>query len=261
MDTRLISRRQLENIARRSLRYPLHVAEKDYFLVLALKAIYDSPLGDRLVFKGGTALHHHYLPQYRFSEDLDFTSTDQSVTEEDVREVFEKNPYFAIKKDYSSDLTVKVEKLQYVGILDQPNYLKIDISNVDNLALPASQMLYQNTWGIDVQPRVMNLVEICAEKLSATSGRIRYRDFYDLYLIVAELKVEVAKAIELFDEKDVQKPIGVQYILDNWEEAKKYKQNDLNSIFIKKQVSDEKIERFLKGLDFTEIKEKQKIDY
>ena len=31
-------------------------------------------LAESLVFKGGTALHHCYLPQHRFSEDLDFTS-------------------------------------------------------------------------------------------------------------------------------------------------------------------------------------------
>ena len=69
-----LNRAQLEIINRRALRYPLRIAEKDYFLALAIQRISQSPLKDKLVFKGGTAIHHCYLPQYRFSEDLDFTS-------------------------------------------------------------------------------------------------------------------------------------------------------------------------------------------
>ena len=47
--------------------------EKDYALTWTLLAVADSPLRDRLAFKGGTALKKVYVPEYRFSEDLDFT--------------------------------------------------------------------------------------------------------------------------------------------------------------------------------------------
>jgi len=37
-----------------------------------------SPLGEFLVFKGGTALNKLYFPDvWRFSEDLDFTATEE----------------------------------------------------------------------------------------------------------------------------------------------------------------------------------------
>ena len=36
-------------------------------------AIAESELRDKLAFKGGTALKRAYYPDYRFSEDLDFT--------------------------------------------------------------------------------------------------------------------------------------------------------------------------------------------
>jgi predicted nucleotidyltransferase component of viral defense system len=72
-----ISRQQLQLINRKQLRYPLDIAEKDYYLTLAMQRIASSDLGTTLVFKGGTALYHCYLPQQRFSEDLDFTSLDQ----------------------------------------------------------------------------------------------------------------------------------------------------------------------------------------
>ena len=52
---RRLTRRQLEIINRRTLRYPLQIAEKDYFLALAIQQLYHSPLKDKLIFKGGTA--------------------------------------------------------------------------------------------------------------------------------------------------------------------------------------------------------------
>ena len=57
----MLSRQQLEIINRKTLRYPLQIAEKDYLLALVLQLITDSPLGEKLVFKGGTAIHHCYL--------------------------------------------------------------------------------------------------------------------------------------------------------------------------------------------------------
>jgi predicted nucleotidyltransferase component of viral defense system len=42
--------------------------KKDYFLAVTSKIIFDSNIKDRLVFKGGTALYHVYLPQLIFSE-------------------------------------------------------------------------------------------------------------------------------------------------------------------------------------------------
>lgn len=74
---KLIAREKLENIAKKVLNYPLHDAEKDYFLTLAMKLIYESNLSNNLVFKGGTSIYHCYLEQLRFSEDLDFTSLDK----------------------------------------------------------------------------------------------------------------------------------------------------------------------------------------
>ena len=67
-------------VNRKTIRNPLQIAEKDYFLSLAIQRVSTSPLSDKLVFKGGTALHHCYLPQRRFTEDLDFTSIDPNIT-------------------------------------------------------------------------------------------------------------------------------------------------------------------------------------
>jgi predicted nucleotidyltransferase component of viral defense system len=55
------------------------VVEKDYVLGWLLAAISDHPaLGPAWVFKGGTCLKKCYFETYRFSEDLDFTVTDEA---------------------------------------------------------------------------------------------------------------------------------------------------------------------------------------
>lgn len=52
---------------------PAHLLEKDIWVVWALSAIYNSPLGDSLTFKGGTSLSKVYKVIDRFSEDVDLT--------------------------------------------------------------------------------------------------------------------------------------------------------------------------------------------
>lgn len=52
------------------------VVEKDYILDWLLWGISQNEyLRERTIFKGGTALHKMYFPDWRFSEDLDFTTT------------------------------------------------------------------------------------------------------------------------------------------------------------------------------------------
>ena len=71
----------------RQLKYPLAIAEKDYFLALVCKIIYGSVSKTKLIFKGGTALYHTYLPQFRFSEGLDFSTNRAGIDLEEVKSV------------------------------------------------------------------------------------------------------------------------------------------------------------------------------
>ena len=54
-------------------RIPEAVLERDYCLSWFLEGLSVTILRDLLVFKGGTAIKKCYIPDYRFSEDLDFT--------------------------------------------------------------------------------------------------------------------------------------------------------------------------------------------
>jgi len=112
-----LTRQQLELINRKTIGYPLQIAEKDYFLALALQLVYNSSLAGKLIFKGGTALHHCYLDQHRFSEDLDFTALDTEISIDEIAAVLEADGTFRVNKSYVSNFTIKIERLQYQGLL------------------------------------------------------------------------------------------------------------------------------------------------
>lgn len=61
--------------------------KKDYVLTWVLLSIANSPLRDRLAFKGGTAIKKIYEPDYRFSKDLDFTLLDDISTNDLVADI------------------------------------------------------------------------------------------------------------------------------------------------------------------------------
>lgn len=52
---------------------PADLLEKDIWVVWTLNALFDSPIGEHLVFKGGTSLSKVYGAIDRFSEDIDVT--------------------------------------------------------------------------------------------------------------------------------------------------------------------------------------------
>jgi len=52
---------------------PIHLLEKDIWVVWAIDALFSSEFGKHLVFKGGTSLSKAYDVIGRFSEDVDVT--------------------------------------------------------------------------------------------------------------------------------------------------------------------------------------------
>lgn len=244
-----LTKRELEIINRKKLKYPLAVAEKDYLLAVVSEIIYDSPLRDTLVFKGGTALHHCYLNQMRFSEDLDFTSLDRTIKLEDVKKIFEPYDFLEVKKEYVSAATIKLERLTFNGPLGQPNSLKVEIDFVQNVILPAKDVEYKNVWKVNTKAKVMDIREIAAEKIRAASDRARYRDFYDLFQIFKNYKMDLKEIFKLIEQKEVRKPISRKSILDNWDVAKQEKSGELRRIYYLEEITDAEIEKMLEKID------------
>jgi len=249
-----LTKRELEIINRKNFAYPLAIAEKDYFLTVVSKIIYDSPLRKKLIFKGGTALHHCYLPQLRFSEDLDFTAIDKSITIEAVKEIFEQCDFLSIKKEYVSPATIKIEKLQYRGLLGLPGSLKLEIDHLQNAVLPAKALVYKNVWKVPTKVRVMDEREICAEKIRAASDRARYRDFYDLAMLFRNYKFDLKEIAELIRQKEICQPITKKSILSNWRFVQKDREQEERIVYYAEAVTEQEIKKVLAKLPFEIIK-------
>jgi hypothetical protein len=66
------------------------------------------PLRDRLAFKGGTAIKKIYEPDYRFSEDLDFTQLDDVSNQELVAAIEALFPW--LRREVN--LTLEVRRVE-----------------------------------------------------------------------------------------------------------------------------------------------------
>lgn len=242
----LLSRAQLSITNKNSLRYPLAIAEKDYFLAIVLQIIYSSKLKDSLVFKGGTAIHHLYLDQLRFSEDLDFQTTGK-ITEDDLREVFEPYDFLEILKSYKSDFTLKIQRLKFSGPLGQPNSIKLDVDLTQELILPAETAEYRNVYGVPVSVRAMSVKEICAEKVRAINERARYRDFYDLAMVMNTNSFAPREILDIMKKKELRKLLSKEPILENLEIAEEAKRSGAESLYYREEISEGEMMESLSG--------------
>jgi predicted nucleotidyltransferase component of viral defense system len=255
----LITKNQLAIINRQNFGYPLAIAEKDYFLAVVSKIIFNSNLSDKLIFKGGTALHHVNLPQLRFSEDLDFSSNMIKIYTEEFLNIFDDFNFLKIKKHYSSRATVKIEKLQYHGVLSQANFLKAEIDFLQNVVLSPVKMDYKNIYDVKTKVKVMDIREITAEKIRAMNDRARYRDFYDFTMIIKKLDIDIKEVFNLVKLKEIRKSINKENIINNWEIAKSDKQKDYQNIYFIEQLNDKEINEALSILNFKTIQTKSLI--
>lgn len=65
--------REVLEVGRAASARPAHLLEKDLWVVWVLRALFESPMGADLTFKGGTSLSKVYRVIDRFSEDIDLT--------------------------------------------------------------------------------------------------------------------------------------------------------------------------------------------
>jgi predicted nucleotidyltransferase component of viral defense system len=185
------------------------------------------------------------LPQLRFSQDLDFTAL-KEVTINDLRSIYEQYEFLEIRKHHTSSATVKIERLLYQGVLDMPASLRMEIDFTQNVVLPAKIVSYKNVYGVDVKVNVMDIKEICAEKIRAMNERYRYRDFYDFGMMMREFKFDLDEIVELLYRKELRQPLLASNIVEHWQLARKAKQKDTAQIFVAEEIEDQKIEEYVK---------------
>jgi hypothetical protein len=208
----LLSNRLAERGGRR---IPEAVLERDYCLSWFLVGLSRSPLRDRLAFKGGTALKKCFFADYRFSEDLDFTLTQETSWEEIERHLgvaFEETRRASGVEirldhlDHHSHENSYTFYLAYDGPLPRTREktVKTDITIHERIVLPLEDRPvlrgYEEYRDLpeDALVRAYSLDEVAVEKTVALLDRARNepRDLYDLWFLTAGGHVRLADLVD-----------------------------------------------------------------
>lgn len=187
--------------------------DKDWVLGHFLDAIYSiTELRQKLVFKGGTCLKKCYIPEYRFSEDLDFTSNDKSfkLTQNHLVEItelllkrVELHTYIVSLKDlvYKNQLTGFEATIKFWGSEHPRNEapppherwltkVKIEAILYESLVFPISSRDVIHPYSDKLtdnakQIPCYSLEEVLAEKIRSLIQRsyTAPRDYYDIWFL------------------------------------------------------------------------------
>lgn len=112
---------------------------------------------------------------------------------------------------------------------------------------------YKNVYGVKTKVRVMDIREIAAEKIRAMNDRVRYRDFYDFFMIIKKLAVNFGEITNLVRQKEIRKIISKENILNNWQLAKQEKIGESQQIYYSEEAADKEIEKILEEINIGEI--------
>lgn len=184
-------------------RIPVKSLEKNYVLSWILIGITKSKMTNILCFKGGTALKKIYFPNYRFSEDLDFTLlADISIEEIEkmLQNVFDivaelSNIGLAVKRKdiHTNSYVFYINFTGPLGADISKGIIKVDITIREKIVHePITKILlreYDEYIDIpeDMEMKVYPLEEIFVEKFLSIldESRNEPRDIYDLWYLVS----------------------------------------------------------------------------
>ncbi len=204
-----------------------NVIEKDYVLGWLLAGIESHPIiSAQLVFKGGTCLKKCYFETYRFSEDLDFTVTDEAsldpayltkafteisawVYENSGIEIPAGTISFEAYRNPRGKISVQ-GKAGYRGPLEPGGDLpriKFDLTNDEVLVLaPVLREVhhpYSDKPGSGIRVQSYCFEELFAEKIRALAERERPRDLYDVVNLYRheDLRPDLNTLMDVLEEK------------------------------------------------------------
>ncbi len=200
-----------ENELRRRARktgFDVATLEKDYALTWLLSGIYweDSKLRDLLIFKGGTAIRKIYFPEWRLSEDLDFTIM-QEIAPQSLRQGFEQ-VFLSINKKSNIAYSFSAFNAREYAIFADVQFLgPIGFKNKIAHDISLKEKMVEKPLRIKVKPEYEDIPEfevlvyspneILVEKLRSILQRGKARDYYDVWRLMKEKEFSPDKIREL----------------------------------------------------------------
>lgn len=165
---------------------------REYWEVVLLNRLFESPGNKNLVFKGGTALRLAYGSP-RFSEDLDF-----SLLEDDMGEVFEEMVTGLIKPFAAADITdTAAKRWTYLceiriteGYLAQPLRVKLEVSRRPAPRYKSElRLITSPTTPIQALGRLATLEQLFQDKQDCIVDRVAPKDIFDLWFISQKMGI------------------------------------------------------------------------
>ncbi|HED38002.1 MAG TPA: nucleotidyl transferase AbiEii/AbiGii toxin family protein [Ignavibacteria bacterium] len=172
--------------------------EKDYILSWILQGIaFHDELSKAIVFKGGTILKKVYFEDYRFSEDLDFTLLDDTISNRQIFDYFNET-FEYIREETNIPLEIIDDNehadgginfyISYIGPLGgmgTNKYVKVDISRSEKLQFSPinNNVFLAYTDQEEHKLFCYSLEEILVEKIRSVMQRMQARDFYDIWYL------------------------------------------------------------------------------
>ena len=218
----MIKQSEIQKIANRNKLRDKQI-EKDYIISWILYFISQNKiLYNNLIFKGGTVLKKAYFPDYRFSEDLDFTlfnngfSNDTIFTEFDkISELINEKTRIVLKRtaehEYKSSQSINFY-LAYIGPLGGnlgSKDLKIDITRNEVIEFDIVNRKiiteYSDLFDYEFEIRCYQLAEILIEKMTALMGRTIPRDLFDLWYLLEYEQIDIQNYYFEFERKAINK--------------------------------------------------------
>ncbi len=197
---------------------PKSTIDKDWALSHFVDAIFSAPeCCENLVFKGGTCLRKCYFPNYRFSEDLDFTSTssefvmDKNLISRITTKIIEQTgmPVYLQELEslqFNNRLTGFKAVIKFWGA-DHPRNqtpppperwttsVKIEIILYELMTFPIQQHRVHHPYSDSLSASPLkipcySLQEVLAEKFRSLIQRsyTAPRDFYDIWYLSNNVK-------------------------------------------------------------------------
>jgi predicted nucleotidyltransferase component of viral defense system len=205
----MISQREVQRLAYER-QVPEQMIERDYILSWLLGVLASPEQKPRLIAKGGTALKKLYFADWRYSEDLDFTSN-ETIQPDTLNTLLAQSCRRARE---AAGLEVAVGSMEprhdgetlhnitayldYIGPLQRtrrPRQLKVDVTFDEVIVNEPINRPLIRFFSDEPEPAplvvVYTLEEICAEKLRTLLQRTEPRDLYDVWRIISEQGSEI----------------------------------------------------------------------
>ena len=203
----------------RGLRIDITQVVREFWELILLKGLYDSPYGRDLIFKGGTALRLAYGSP-RFSEDLDFSLIHDRLKGKFrgwVGKIISPFPELALTDLEENRYTYLAEIKVIQEFLHFPFRVKVEISRREIQDYQWKlQLLSSSASVVQVLGQVGILEQIYQDKVSCLKDRARPKDLFDLWYITQKLKIPYTPPPTILKKKDLVRDLRKYLPKDFW---------------------------------------------